>query len=118
MNPAQCLALHLLDELDSGCLTVAKIPSVHGGYVRVPTSINAPWYSAFCKEYMTTRRRYPKPRTLIRRCHARKALERIIAGTTEGVYIERLLEFMERWRHTVKWDKRKEPEFEEVYGEF
>lgn len=97
------LALILLEELDSGYLEVVKVP-IEGGYIRVAVSVNAQWYRAFCKQYLWSRsKRFPKPRTIIRRQHTRAALKRIAKGNCAGVYAERLLEFM----HSLPIPKRK-----------
>jgi hypothetical protein len=93
MTPA--IAKALLSDLNAGYLEVAKVPSRQGGYIRVPVSVNAEWYRRFCKRYLTTRRKYPKPRTLIRRCHTEAALRRIIDGRqTDTEYARRLCEFI------------------------
>ncbi len=87
-------ALELLAELESGYLEVCKVPSRHGGYIRVPVSVNHEWYRRFCRMFLSRNRRYPRPRTLIRRCHTIEALRRIAAGNTNGVYAERLMPFI------------------------
>lgn len=92
------MALTLLDELDSSYPVVCKVPGVYGGYIRVCVSINCPWYRAFTKQYLwRSSKRYPKPRTIIKRQHVRKALKRIARGNLEGVYAERLLVFIRNW---------------------
>jgi hypothetical protein len=90
----QCARL-LLEELESGWLEVIKVPGRDGGYVRVPTSVNAEWYQRFCRLYEQGRRRYPKPRTIIKRCHTIRALGRLVEGGSDGVYAERLAPFLE-----------------------
>lgn len=95
MTAAQQAAA-MLDELQAGWLEVCKVPSQHGGYIRVPVSVNAEWYSRFCRRFLRSRRRYPKIRTFIKRCHAVRALEKIANGCMEdGVYVGRLRDFME-----------------------
>ena len=91
------LARRYLDELDEGYLEVCKVPSRDGGYIRICMSVNAEWYRAFCKRNMIGRKRYPKPRTIIKRCLTRNALNRIIElnGKSSGVYVDRLKDFME-----------------------
>ena len=86
------LARRYLDELDEGYLEVCKVPSRDGGYIRICMSVNAEWYRAFCKRNMIGRKRYPKPRTIIKRCHTIAALRRIVTGNAGGVYGERLIE--------------------------
>ena len=89
-------AKYLLGELESGWLEVAKVPSKQGGYVRIPVSVNAEWYSRFCRMYESRySSRYPKQRTIIKRCHTIAALERIICGNATGVYVGRLEPFLE-----------------------
>lgn len=83
----------MLDELRSGWLEVAKLPSKFGGYTRVVVSQNAPWYQTLCESYTRTRRkRYRRAFTIIKRCHTIRALERMIAGDLSGVYAERILD--------------------------
>jgi len=87
----------MLDELESSYLEVVKIPSQQGGYIRVAVSVNAEWYSWFCKKYTTSRRRYPKTRTIIRRKNVVSALRRLMRGDDRGVYAERLIAFAQDW---------------------
>jgi hypothetical protein len=87
----------MLDELLSSYLEVCKVPSRYGGYIRVTVSVNCEWYRFFCRRYKIGRRRYPKPRTIIRRQHVVAALERMIRGNMKGVYAERLLKFALEW---------------------
>ena len=91
------IAIFMRDELDAGWLEVCKVPGRDGGYIRVCCSVNAEWYSVFCRRYLRCSRKFSKPRTLIKRCHTRHALERIASGHRRGVYVERLLEFIESW---------------------
>lgn len=89
-------ARQLLEELEAGWLEVAKIPSRRGGYIRVPMSKNAEWYSRLCRTYESaTSKRFPKPRTIIKRCHTIAALRRLIDGRRDGEYYERLRPFIE-----------------------
>ena len=87
----------MLEELESSRLEVVKVPSVYGGYVRVPVSVNAEWYSWFCKKYTTSRRRFQKTRTIIKRRDTIRALRRLIVGNTRGIYAQRLIEFARDW---------------------
>lgn len=87
----------MLNELQSSWLEVTKIPSQHGGYIRVPVSVNAEWYSRFCSRFQRTRRKYPKLRTIIKRCHTIAALKRMQQGDRITTYARRLLDFMEVW---------------------
>lgn len=92
----QELAQHLLEELDGNYLEVMKLDTGNG-MRRLAISKNAEWYSCFCKKFLRNRRRYPKFRTYIKRCHTRHALLKIIDGQREGLYVERLLDFIESW---------------------
>ena len=95
----------LLAELLSRWLSVAKWPSLRGGYVRGATSVNAEWYSRFCRSYSHRHsRRYPKVRTFIKRGCTIKALERLVRGDNHGVYAARLLDFIENWTRQWKVD--------------
>jgi len=94
-------AKRMLEELDAGWLGVAKVRGRYGGYVRVTVSVNAEWYQRFCARYMASRRRYPKPRTVIKRCHTRAALVKLANGGGHGVYVDRLLRFMEDGNNSV-----------------
>lgn len=85
----------MLNELLSSYPETIKIPSVHGGYVRVAVAVNAEWYRWFCKRHLRGRRRYPKPRTIIKRRDTIRALRRLICGNYRGVYAERLLSFVQ-----------------------
>ena len=90
-------ASQLLEELESGWLEVCKCPSNQGGYIRVPVSVNSEWYRKFCAQFEQRRRKYPKPRTIIKRCHVIRALRKIIAGVeSDGVYVGRLMDCIER----------------------
>ena len=87
----------MAEELEGSYLEVVKIPSRYGGYIRVPVSVNAEWYQVFCRQYLSTRRRFPRPRTLIKRGDTLNALARLHSGNFRGVYAERLLEFVNDW---------------------
>lgn len=93
------LAVEWYEELDSQRLWVIKIPSREGeGYVRVPLTQNPLWYQQLCSEYEKKRKRYPKPRTYIKRINTLKALRRISFGNFRGVYAERIITLMVRLR--------------------
>ena len=96
----------LLEELESGYLEVCKIPGKEGGFVRVAVSVNCEWYRRFCRRFLVSRRRYPKPRTIIRRCDTIQALRRIVAGETGGAYVERLMPFVEE--RIAEWSEANE----------
>ncbi len=88
-------ALSMLEELESGYPETCKVPGREGGYIRVPLSVNCEWYRRFCRQFMRSRRRYPKFRTIIKRCHTIAALRRIASENEDGVYAERLRPFIE-----------------------
>lgn len=89
----------MLDELESSGLEVMKVPGRHGGYIRVPVSVNAEWYRHFCRLYGDNRtNRRMRQRTMIKRCHTIAALKRLIAGNSSSLYAERLIAFVERER--------------------
>jgi len=46
---------------------------------------------------MNTRRRFPKPRTIIKRGDTLLALSRLIDGKKDGVYAERLVNFAQEF---------------------
>ena len=83
----------MLEELQSSYPETVKVPSRHGGYIRVPVSVNADWYRRFCSKFKSSRRRYPKPRTIIKRRDTIAALERLLSGRDHGIYAERLINF-------------------------
>ncbi len=87
----------MAEELEGSYLEVVKIPGRYGGYIRVPVSVNAEWYRVFCKQYLSTRRRFPRPRTLIKRRDTLTALGRLHSGNFRGVCAERLLDFVNDW---------------------
>lgn len=82
--------------LEGGYPEVIKVPGRQGRYIRVSVSVNAEWYRRFCKRYLTTRRRYPKPRTLIRRHAVVRGLKNLIRGRHNTVYAQRLIDFIDR----------------------
>jgi hypothetical protein len=86
---------YMLDELESRYPETIKVPTDSGGYVRVPVQQNAEWYRYLCRRNTVSRRRYPKPRTIIRRCHTIAALRRMLRGDRETVYAQRILDVME-----------------------
>lgn len=93
----QDYAKHMLEELEAGWLEVCKVPSREGGYIRVPVSVIAEWYSRFCRRYMGRRRKYPKPRTIIKRRDTIKALKHLEEGKNNTVYTKRLVDFIENF---------------------
>ena len=93
-------ALELLAELESTRLDVVLVPAPdqrHSGHmIRVAQEGNCEWYRSLCDEYQSSRRRRSfKSDTKIKRAHTVRALERIIAGSYEGAYAERLMPYVE-----------------------
>lgn len=100
-------ALRMLAELYASHLEVVKRRSPRGGYVRVVTSVNCDWYRRFCAAYRSTRTRRNRAfDTMIRRQWTIAALRRIAAGATAGVYVERLLPFVEDYRAAAEQEER------------
>lgn len=96
----QSAARCLLADLDAGHLHVAKVRAGRdSGYVRVVIQYNSDWYRCFCRKHETRRRSRAsrKPRTIVKRCHTRKALLHLAAGKNSTLYSSRLIEFIERW---------------------
>jgi hypothetical protein len=85
----------LRDELAATRLVVVLAPAKRGSAcVRVVESQNPEWYRRLCSQHGSARRdlrRWRKHKTAIRRRETLRALERIAAGETRGVYVERLL---------------------------
>lgn len=87
---SKALARELLQELEHMRLVVLKWRS-GDGWVRGPISQNPPWYQNLCRQHERGRKRYPKPRTIIKRINTVKALRRVIQGRQNGyVYDERI----------------------------
>jgi hypothetical protein len=87
--------LDLLDELQNNRLEVVKVQTPEG-FKRVVCSQNAPWYQDFCFSYQKARKRYPKPRTIIKRCHTIRTLEALLSNPTlSTTYAQRLQPFIE-----------------------
>lgn len=82
-----------LDELRAGYLEVIKIRS-KGGWIRVAVSVNAYWYQELCNRHLGRSRRFPKLRTIIKRRHVVRTLEKMIAGKCETVYACRISEII------------------------
>jgi len=72
----------------------------------VAVSTNADWYRAFCSAHKTTRRKYPKPRTIIKRVDTTRILEYISQYgenfSRKGLYYARLMEAIESYAVTIK----------------
>lgn len=76
----------MLLELNSTRLDVVKV-----GTLRRVQSRNPQWYQTFCSTYMNKRKRYPKLRTIIKRCHTIRTLQLMRKGLkVDTLYAERL----------------------------
>jgi len=88
----------MLFELESNCLEVVLVPASeqrHDGHrARAVQYANAAWYRKFCALY-SSNRKGSKVRTRIKRRETIAALKRIIEGETKGVYVERILNFID-----------------------
>lgn len=89
-------AQFMLWELEAGWLEVVLIPYDRSRCRRVAVSHNAQWYQEFCADHLTKRSRGSRLTTYIKRSHTIRALNRIIDGTREGVYVERLLPYVKK----------------------
>lgn len=110
---------YMLDELEGNYHEVVLIPApdpMHSGHkVRATQYANARWYQKFNQEYVSIRGRgrkvYKRPRTYIIRGHTIKALQRMIAGNFEGVYADRLIQFVEHFRANHRYKKNQNREY-------
>ncbi len=88
----------MLEELRKQRLQVVKIRT-DTGFIRMAISHSPKWYSELCSSYMGRSKRFPKIRTIIKRKHTLRALEKIINDIDDGsVYLERLEPFVKDYR--------------------
>lgn len=81
----------MLNELLGRRPHTIKVPGRDGGYVRVAVETNPEWYRDLCQKHMSRSRRFPKPRTVIRRCHVLRALVLLADGQkAHTTYAERI----------------------------
>lgn len=94
----QVAAGYMLNELQQLKLVVCKIKT-DDGYVRVPICSNPDWYSKLCNGYLKSRKRYPKMRTIIKRCNTIRLLERIASGiqNEDTAYAIRIRPLLKEW---------------------
>ncbi len=86
----------MLQELESQHLEV-----ICDGNLRIVVSENPKWYQQLCVCYMKSRKRYPKLRTYIKRCHVMRTLKDIAYGKNPmTVYASRLESIIENYRHS------------------
>jgi hypothetical protein len=97
-------AFWMLIELQSQHLEVVLVPSreyewiIRGWKVRCVQESNCEWYRKFCEQFPSrrTRPRHKKKfDTLIKRRETIAALEQISEGTIHGLYVGRLIDFIE-----------------------
>lgn len=91
----------MLDELETFQISVVLVDAPekrHSDHkIRMVEMQNPKWYRDFCSLYKSDRNdRSTRFHTAIKRAWTIKALKRIIKGETRGVYIERLLDFIEQ----------------------
>lgn len=92
----QSLAGQMLEELQIERLNVCKVRS-QDGFIRVAVAQNPPWYQRLCADYVGTRRRFPRPRTIIKRKDTLRTLSQLANGDRrETLYQERLIEVLSR----------------------
>lgn len=94
-NEIESTLAWMLQELLDHRLESCVLPSKFGGYYRVLISQNCEWYQELCRRHEYPRKRYPKPRTMIRRRETIAALRRMIKGDYTGVYADRIFSVME-----------------------
>lgn len=87
---ARLVAAQLHEELAGAKLTVMKWRS-GDGWVRGPIVTNPDWYQRLCSRHEYPRKRYPKPRTKIKRWYVLEQLQRIADGLPcSGFYHDEL----------------------------
>lgn len=91
-------AEEMLFELESNYLEVVLVPAREQRHsthcIRAVQYENAAWYRKFCEQYPSARKG-TKIRTRIKRRETIDALQKILNGVTSGIYVERLLDFIE-----------------------
>lgn len=118
------IANYLLDELARGSHEVVLIPAPdpqHSGHkIRMIQSHNARWYREFADQFQSCRgkgaKRMKRPRTFIKRLYMEAALIRMTEGDFSGVYVERLLSFINLFRANRKHNRQAEREYREKTG--
>lgn len=99
----------MLWELETNYLEVVLIPASeqrHSGHcIRAVQNANCGWYKDFCSLFPSGRKGR-KIRTRIKRRETVRALKKIIAGKTEGVYVERLLRLIESLNQEKQKNRR------------
>jgi hypothetical protein len=102
---------HMLRELLFAQPTTIKAPGREGGYVRIPVEQNPSWYREICRARMGTRKRYPKPRTKIRRVDVERALLRLVHGIpNHGEITELVRAAARRYLNEILESIRRQPE--------
>lgn len=96
----------MLCALEGQRLDVVLIPSsvpdvaARGGKIRAVQESNAEWYQHFCRSHQSSRRRnrHNDNDTKIKRSHTIAALERMMRGSFDSIYAQRLLKFINQSR--------------------
>ena len=92
----------MLNELLGQRPVTLKVPSPQGGCVRVAVETNPEWYRELCENNKVVRRRYPKLRTVIRRCDVLRGLVLLADGQKiETAYAERIKEVARKYRDII-----------------
>jgi hypothetical protein len=92
----------MLDELLGRRPSTIKVPGRYGGYVRVAVETNPEWYRELCESHKSARGRFPKPRTIIRRCDVLRALVLLADGQrVETTYAERIRAVARKYRQAI-----------------
>lgn len=89
----------MLEELKDCRLEVVLVKSKRDprGKIRQVVNANPKWYSELCERYKHPRRRYPRPRTIIKRWWTIHVLKQFVNGKVNFncPYPQRLLPFIE-----------------------
>lgn len=92
----------MLNELLGRRPETIKVPGRYGGYVRVAVETNPEWYRELCENHKSRSRRFPKPRTMIRRCDVLRALVLLADGQQPGtLYAERITAVAKKYKEAI-----------------
>ena len=92
-------AAEMAAEFAAQRLEVCKLPT-DDGYIRVVVCPSPTWYQKLCRKYeFHRRRRYRKPRTIIKRVDTLRTLRRIAAGIANPAteYFSRVMPYVLQW---------------------
>jgi hypothetical protein len=89
----------MLEELKANRLEVVLVKSKRDPRVKIRQVVNAnpKWYSELCEQHKQARKRYRRPRTIIKRWWTIRVLEKFVDGSIRlnDPYPQRLLPFIE-----------------------